>query len=97
MVIDVTAMLAVIPALLPVVRLVKEEKAGRLESLLALPVSRLNLLLGFLLLGVLVSALAMLASGLGLGLSLIHIFSMSGPATKVFAGRIDLEALKGGR
>jgi diaminopimelate epimerase len=23
--------------------------------------------------------------------------SMSGPATKVFAGRIDLEALKGGR
>jgi len=52
MVIDVTAMLAVIPALLPVVRLVKEEKAAAWKAFWPWPVSRLNLLLGFLLLGV---------------------------------------------
>ncbi|HOB39880.1 ABC transporter permease [Candidatus Darwinibacter acetoxidans] len=88
MVIDVTAMLAVIPALLPVVRLVKEEKAGRLESLLALPVSRLNLLLGFLLLGVLVSALAMLASGLGLGLAVQAVLGEGPPLTSVLVASL---------
>lgn len=69
MVVLVMAMMAVIPGLLAVLRLGREEAGGRLESLLALPVTRLRLLASFTALSVLVSGAAMLVSGLGLWLA----------------------------
>ena len=65
----VMSMMAVIPALLTVLRLRREEKSGRLESLLALPVSRGKVLRSFVQLSIMVAIVAMLVSGLGLWLA----------------------------
>ncbi|HBG01113.1 MAG TPA: ABC transporter permease, partial [Firmicutes bacterium] len=66
MIILVMAMLAVVPALLTVGKLRKEEQAGRLEHLLARGVSRQRLVGSFIALSVLVGVVSMVLSSLGL-------------------------------